>query len=38
LLERYMRWCRDELLRSATADGIEVWPEARPAFVEIRPS
>ena len=38
LLERYMRWCRDELLRSATTDGIEVWPEARPAFIEIRSS
>ena len=38
LLERYMRWRGEELLRSATADGIEVWPEARPAFVEIRSS
>ena len=38
LLERYMRWCRDELLRSAMADGIEVRPEARPAFIEIRSS
>ena len=34
LLGRYMRWCRDELLHSAKADGVDVWPEARPAFIE----
>ena len=36
LLGRYMRWCRDELLHSAKADGVDVWPEARPAFIEAR--
>ena len=36
LLGRYMRWCRDELLHSAKADGVDVWPAARPAFIEAR--
>ena len=34
LLERYMRWCGAELLDSATADGIEVDPDARPSFLD----
>lgn len=33
LLGRYMRWCRDELLHSARADGIDVLPDARPCFL-----
>ena len=36
LLERYMRWGRDELLHSARAGGIDVWPEARPCFLDVR--
>ena len=37
LLVRYMRLCGAELLRSATAAGIDVHPDARPRFVDPTP-
>jgi len=36
LLGGYMRWCRDELLHSARADGIQISPDARPRFLDPR--